>query len=192
MKTQLEKWFTKPFTNKFYLLACILDPRFKHFTFADLNNFSTNKTAVSTLTDWKSVGARKLAAGLLKDEYERLLLEDGPSTTVVPPSLPPLSILDRIVTKQQKATASNECMNYLSEPEIRTNTCALIWWNQNKYRYPTIAKIARKYLCIPATSTPSERIFSLSSSKNNQRSRLLPTSAIDMFFLVKKAGMKKQ
>ncbi|CAF4554482.1 unnamed protein product, partial [Didymodactylos carnosus] len=77
MKTQLEKWFNKSFSNKFYLLACIVDPRFKHFTFTDLNNFSTNGITASTLTDWKSVGARKIAEQLLKDEYHTI------STTIL-------------------------------------------------------------------------------------------------------------
>ncbi|CAF0923041.1 unnamed protein product, partial [Didymodactylos carnosus] len=166
MKTQLEKWFNKSFSNKFYLLTCIVDSRFKHFTFTDPNNFSTNGITASTLTDWKSVGARKIAEQLLKDEYQTIsttILGTSSTTAVVPLCLPPrpLSVLDKIVTRQQ-TTASSEYTNYLSEPEITTNTCALIWCNQNKHRYPTIAKIARKYLCIRATSTPLERIFSLS------------------------------
>ena len=34
------------------------------------------------------------------------------------------------------------------------------WWNYNQLRYPLLANIARRYLCSPTTSVPSERIFS--------------------------------
>lgn len=37
----------------------------------------------------------------------------------------------------------------------------LNWWNRNCFRYPNIARVARKWLAVTATSTPSERVFSI-------------------------------
>ena len=34
------------------------------------------------------------------------------------------------------------------------------WWSDNEEKFPNIAKLARKYLAIPASSAPSERVFS--------------------------------
>ena len=34
------------------------------------------------------------------------------------------------------------------------------WWRVNAVRFPLHATLARRYLCIPATSAPSERLFS--------------------------------
>ena len=36
----------------------------------------------------------------------------------------------------------------------------LAWWKMYDGQFPPIAKLARKYLAIPASSAPSERVFS--------------------------------
>lgn len=37
----------------------------------------------------------------------------------------------------------------------------LNWWRKKEYIYPKLSKLAKKYLCIPASSAPSERLFSV-------------------------------
>ena len=39
----------------------------------------------------------------------------------------------------------------------------LDWWKQHENKYPTVAALAEKFLCIPASSAPSERIWSRTS-----------------------------
>ena len=36
----------------------------------------------------------------------------------------------------------------------------LKWWEESCAKYPYVANIARKYLAIPATSAPSEQVWS--------------------------------
>jgi hypothetical protein len=60
----------------------------------------------------------------------------------------------------------------------------LEWWLLNLRNYPHIAPIARRVLCIPATSAPSERAFSQAGlTIANARARLLPEHAADLVFL---------
>jgi hAT family C-terminal dimerisation region len=49
----------------------------------------------------------------------------------------------------------------------------LAWWKGHRETFPILCQIARKILCIPATSAPSERVFSLAGlTISKLRSRL--------------------
>ena len=51
----------------------------------------------------------------------------------------------------------------------------LIWWRNNEKYFPRLSQLARKYLCVPATSVPSKRAFSVAGHVvNEKRSSLLP------------------
>ena len=56
-------------------------------------------------------------------------------------------------------TPLEEFNDYLrsSSPGLSANP--LDWWNKNSDRFPTVAMVARKLLCVTATSVPSERVF---------------------------------
>ena len=55
--------------------------------------------------------------------------------------------------------AEQERKRYIEEPFPYIDENALGWWKRNYNRFPAIAAVARRVLCIPATSTPSERTF---------------------------------
>ena len=49
---------------------------------------------------------------------------------------------------------------YLMRKTAGRDTDVLEWWKLNSDEYPTLARIARDYLAIPATSASVERVFS--------------------------------
>ena len=60
----------------------------------------------------------------------------------------------------------------------------LLWWKSHEHKYPMLAALARRTLCIPATSAPSERLFSTAGlTIANDRARLLPANARALIFL---------
>jgi hypothetical protein len=65
--------------------------------------------------------------------------------------------------------------------KVRDNyTNPLEWWLQSANRYPTLARLARRFLCIPATSARSERVFSQAGlTIATARARILPDLAGD-------------
>ncbi|XP_076660811.1 E3 SUMO-protein ligase ZBED1-like [Halictus rubicundus] len=61
---------------------------------------------------------------------------------------------------RQNTSSSQQYMLYLVEPEIDANMDPFEWWKSHEQKMPIIAQLAKKYLCIPATSVASERVFS--------------------------------
>ena len=62
----------------------------------------------------------------------------------------------------------------------------LKWWQENEQNFPLVAKLARKYLCVPATSSPSERVFSTSGNiVTCHRATLKPSRVEELTFLAR-------
>ena len=60
------------------------------------------------------------------------------------------------------------------------------WWKNYAERYPRVAKLARCNLCRPATSVPSERVFSAAGlTVNRLRTRLTPEHVNMLIFMNK-------
>ena len=79
-----------------------------------------------------------------------------------------------------------ELERYLREPSIKEGEKCLLWWSRNVHNYPILSKVAKRYLCIPATSVPAERVFSTAGLIiNEKRSSLLPQNADMLIFLNK-------
>jgi len=48
---------------------------------------------------------------------------------------------------------------YLSQPRSASSVDILQWWKLNQLQFPVLAKMARDFLSISATSVPTETIF---------------------------------
>ena len=78
----------------------------------------------------------------------------------------------------------HEFDKYLALPV--TDCDALQFWKDNdrEHKLPTMAVIARKLLAIPATSTASERVFSVCGvTMSDRRARLNPETLEKLIFL---------
>ena len=68
--------------------------------------------------------------------------------------------------------------------EERVLVNPLDWWRMNAGLFPALSVIARRTLCIPATSAPSERLFSSAGSVvSPKRTKLDPHLTADMILL---------
>lgn len=66
----------------------------------------------------------------------------------------------------QQAVA-NEVEGYLTTVHEPLTTDPLVWWGNNEYRFPHLARMAQQHLGCPATSASAERVFSLAGRLYN-------------------------
>lgn len=79
---------------------------------------------------------------------------------------------------------------FLKDPSPLLDSSPTEWWKVNEGRFPRLANVARRYLCIPGTSVPSERVFSAAGlTVNRLRTRLTPDHVNMLIFLNKNIGV---
>ena len=61
---------------------------------------------------------------------------------------------------QQDQAIALELQSFLQAGTLNAEEDPLEGWRESRKVYPRLSNLARKYLCIPATSSSSERVFS--------------------------------
>jgi hypothetical protein len=150
------RWSYKSKEMEPALIATALDPRYKNLDFV-------SKEKVKEMI-WK----------LVEQEFYALENDVHPEETIPQKKKPKLSIL-ALFTKENN---QDELMRYKKEQQIKEEEDPLEWWRKNKRSYKVLARLARQYLAIPATSAPSERLFSSAGNVISKlRSSLDPETA---------------
>ncbi|KAI9103427.1 ribonuclease H-like domain-containing protein [Phlyctochytrium arcticum] len=142
-----------------YVGATCLDPRFK-LKFFD--------TYASTLLDLQPpLPLRKIRSTFRQEAEEFKTLASVEDTIDMAPVSSPVAATDQFQQDfyaNEPAPAENslqaEIDVYLASPVV--NAKPLDFWSGKKHELPILAKMARFYLAIPATSAPAERVFSQS------------------------------
>merc|ERR1711879_252173 len=77
-------------------------------------------------------------------------------------------------TNHIKETIDLEMKQYLESPNLDRKSCPIKWWATiGRNQYPYLFNVAKKFLCMNATSVPSERVFSKAGTIiNNKRAAL--------------------
>ncbi|XP_048014366.1 zinc finger BED domain-containing protein 4-like [Megalobrama amblycephala] len=167
-----------------YLLSSALDVRFKHLKFLEDEEEDLVYIEVVRL-------AEHLHQQQIVRKGEELSASHGEEETDAPP--PPakkkqqeISMLMQADDEEEEErgdSAKTEMEQYLRDAS-KLQSGPLAWWKQNSDRYPKLAFAAKHLLCVPATSTPSERIFSKAGYiVNKTRSSLLPENVDKLIFL---------
>ncbi|XP_057199559.1 E3 SUMO-protein ligase ZBED1-like [Triplophysa rosa] len=96
-------------------------------------------------------------------------VSEGHEESTTPPAPKKKRLCDLLQNRRAQASihgvpkrvqADAELTLYLQEDALDTSADPLMWWRDNETRFPLISKLAKKYMCICATSTASERMFS--------------------------------
>ena len=80
----------------------------------------------------------------------------------------------------------SELANYKVEETKPLNSNPLLWWKAKELRYPILSKLAKGYLCVPATSVASERVFSSAGHLVSAQRSCLRSGHVDKLIFLKK------
>ncbi len=162
------------------LLSALLDPRCKKLEDIDHLTHLEVKDKLHEIYEEKKEALENEKKEKEKQIQENDIVDEYSSTVVnllYTPSL--LQSLDEEV-------AQDEVEEYLNLPQIGLNNNPLTWWKLHSTRFPILSDLSKIYLAIPATSTPSERLFSDAGNLlTTKRMRILPELFKRMIFLKK-------
>lgn len=153
--------------------ATFLDPRFKSKGFVDSNALKVCKDSI--LQELKSVCQNdNTITDVQPDEghYNESSIWGDFMKSV------------SNVVSNPTSTSIIEMRQYTEDSLLHLNADPLNWWKSRENLHKSLSKLARKYLCIPATSVPSERVFSKTGQIiSDRRSRLKPSNVQKIIFL---------
>lgn len=163
--------------RKVAYIASFLDPRHKHMRFATDEVRSTVRAEVTTLLS-------------VEDETEVEKSGEGPSDAKHPctdAAAAAFAVLfGENYDTESTATYMTELTRYCEDVCPPLHTEPTTWWKANQKKYPRLAKFASTYLSVPATSVPSECMFSAAGLiVNRLRTRLHPKHVDMLIFLNK-------
>lgn len=183
----LKRRFSDVEQNCLITTATLLDPRVKNTCFVDETN---KRKAVKNLLDSLKKLSQTISTVSTTSEQSHSS-DEQPSA-----KRPCFDLRDFIIEQQCVEDQSDnddyaiELDNYLKQPISLKKSDTdfgdiLDWWEKNKFSFPNLYRLTKKYLCIPATSCPCERIFSKAGEiLSKKRSRLNPKNFNSLLFLM--------
>lgn len=183
VKADLENRYQDPQVEEVMNKACFLDPRFKSLSFLP----EVERRYITSLVEEETGELRQAAC---EDVAESTSTESEPQKKKSKKGL--FSLLEDLMDSPSLASdnpqeaAKKEIQQYLTlDASSADNPIDPVkWWKTYCVQLPFLSSLARKYLCIPATSVPSERAFSVSGNIiTSKRSCLHPENAEMLTFL---------
>jgi hypothetical protein len=163
--------------------ATLLDPRFKKFGFYSTDKYK--KTLEHLRNRLKFSVSQPVNPVVFAPQSQHTVHSVSSSSN--PSSLWAefdLGVQENIRQQDPRAAVVLEIDRYIKEPLIPRTEDPLKWWKSRQAVYPTLYNFVKKRLCIPATSVPSERIFSRAGQVlTEKRNRLKGAKVSKILFL---------
>ncbi|XP_049608369.1 E3 SUMO-protein ligase ZBED1 isoform X3 [Syngnathus scovelli] len=169
------------------LLAAALDPRFRKLKFLPAGDVFKVQSKIQSMAlavikeERQPNESGNQAAAAAATLESRFAPKDGSFTnTILGSSSDSDNSDEEDEEKQQSHTVQKEVLQYFGELPLSKKDNPLLWWRTNATRYPTLAKLAKSFLGIPATLTPSERLFFATGNIASRRRASLSSEHVDM------------
>jgi hypothetical protein len=166
-------------------LATALDPRTKELDcFGDSQRALVRDALIDAVRD---LGSSNVVADEAGEEEAEDGLGEGTEASFVP-------ILSALLPSQKKrkrrheSSIADEVDRYFDENGAADDPLA--WWKRKEALFPRLARLARKYLALPASSAPSERIFSKMNAVVDKRRASLDSDRVERLVFIKENKAK--
>jgi len=193
----LTKRFTPLLTEAIYAVSTALDPRFKLTYIADDEQRIKVKTDVLTAAMMNATPLHSSHSSAVRGDHAG---DGNDDNACIPPRKKEKLDADvdfwvswDNVHAHHQQTQQADVPSDLAEVELSKYVAApcqprasdpLTWWHDNMARFPLLSAAARRYLAAPATSVPSERLFSSAGDiADDKRTCLLAENLERLVFL---------
>ena len=180
---ELNRRFSRVEQRYTMAVSTLLDPRFKKIGFADT---SAVDQAVRRL--------QGEVRAMIDDEAQQTPSNADPQQSGSNDQQMVAGLWTTFDEKVAEATSHRsggtdafiEVKRYFEERNVDRKEDPLQWWKENGARFPHLMILAKKYLAIPGSSVPSERLFSKAGELiSEKRSQLKPKNVDTILFLNK-------
>ncbi len=162
------------------MMSCIVDPRYSSLGFLDSAQRSLVRDNVVECIESLE------ADNTICDEGEEPLSKRPKRKSAMQFLLTGSMEDDQQQDTFSSLTVGDEVNKFMKLPDLHPDSDPLLWWKENGKHFPKMSLYARKLLCVPATSVPSERIFSVAGSIVTKRRANLKPESVDMLVFLNK------
>lgn len=104
--------------------------------------------------------------------------------------LKPADFDTQVLAAQQHHTTGTDALIemrcYMEEKPVPKDQDPLLWWQSHEQAFPSLSRLATKYLGITASSVPSEGIFSKAGELVSQRRNRLKGDHVNVLLFLNK------
>ena len=165
------------------MLAMMLDPRVRTKEIKNYNKDIAEQHLRRAFIDFPTTLARFRGADSVCLRHSTVQREQAP---IEPAAKRAKYVLELDEEKGGSDELLTEVDHYLREPSLAVDQCCLAWWLSKKDHYPVLFEMARVYLAIPASSAPSERVFSVGSLVLSEKRRQLHENRVARLMFMKR------
>jgi hypothetical protein len=209
IRNDLTKRYLKDDEQLLLATATTLDPRFKKLKWFEpekrqevyqlLKEAMIKEVRESTLSSVQIKTEQELPSQVKDDicdinenspEKKRPKQEDNEIAESTKSDATDADFFDVLFVKEEKPEVTQadivmkEFNGYMEDEAVSFKQDPIEWWCGHREKYPVLAQIALQYLHIPATSVPSERVFSTTGNiLTKKRSSLTADNTDMMVFL---------
>ena len=198
LSARMRRKFLSIEENRLLANSTLLDPRLKKLAFADDSaagraaRFISSEAAAHQSRDNDDTSPESSNSDRHTEQEDTTQVGNSGANETL------WQLLDRRVADNETLrnpgiNATTEMQQYMKNQNLKRKEDPIAWWKEHSSSYPLLQNIAKKYLSIPGTSVPAERLFSTAGKVvSARRNRLKPENVNTFLFLNKLAASAPQ